>query len=494
MRVFSSLHPRVCFSPTVYCYFRSILFSPSALHQPTMSSSDGELPPLLPGGSPVRHRSRASKRSRDSDTSSDSAFFSSDDLAEASIDRYKSQSRNKQYTKRSWYEPENHSRSYTYQEMRARQPKDSGIYVNSDSNNSSTDDGFTLDGLRAPIPSRLAKRRMGAFIKPAIPTRNAAVDAVDDEIQKCLEENCEKLDLMGLPLSRLPADIFDSLRCLMKEPRFDPAAFTEEATQPLTPELQVFLAGTSLEAVPRSLIQLETLKVLSLRNNCLTEIPSAVGHLSGLVELNLAFNQLKWLPWGLLSLLQEGKLAKFHSRPNPLLRPLMPTDSALPYEAATTSHEGQAPRLRKSGCSTVSFFQQCGMLHPASLPAPSQSPTDKVAIALDPMARLRAQDNNRVPSLLELTMRQCSRFSNLAQIPDLIEAPDTVLHGLKQAEKCVYEGGAPCSVCGHEYIIARAEWIEFWQQQAAGIRDSQDAFLPFLRRTCSWGCAASAHM
>ena len=81
-----------------------------------MSSSDGELPPLLPGSSShARRFSRTSKRSRDSDNSSDSAFFSSDDLAEASVDRYKKGARQKQYSKRSWYEPEDRTRLHTYQ-------------------------------------------------------------------------------------------------------------------------------------------------------------------------------------------------------------------------------------------------------------------------------------------------------------------------------------------------------------------------------------------
>jgi len=45
-----------------------------------------------------------------------------------------------------------------------------------------------------------------------------------------------------------------------------------EDYQQLTPALRLYLSNNMLEEVPGEVYQLENLEVLSLRNNCLTEI------------------------------------------------------------------------------------------------------------------------------------------------------------------------------------------------------------------------------
>lgn len=41
-----------------------------------------------------------------------------------------------------------------------------------------------------------------------------------------------------------------------------------------------------------------------------------------------------------------------------------------------------------------------------------------------------------------------------------------------------------CHVCEKDYIVARAEWIEFWS--------TSFTFYPFKVKVCSWGCVPPA--
>lgn len=166
-----------------------------------MASSDNELPPLLPGGSsPIASSRSSSKRSRGTqsgENTSDSAFFSGDDdLADASVDKYTSPARKKQF-KRSWYETQQPSQEHTHRQMRqaTRRPKDSGVYMNSDSSNSSADDGFSVDSLEV-APTMAASKKMQAFLKPAPPPAGPSDhDIVKEAVDQCLDNNNETLDL-----------------------------------------------------------------------------------------------------------------------------------------------------------------------------------------------------------------------------------------------------------------------------------------------------------
>lgn len=103
--------------------------------------------------------------------------------------------------------------------------------------------------------------------------------------------------------------------------------------------------------------------------------------------------------------------------------------------------------------------------------------------------------STRVPSLFELSLRSAGRaVSHPELLRDLLplDTPPRVLRGLDETAKVHQNGCQKCSVCKREYILPRAEWIEYWHYVPDSlVISAEDAFLPFLRRACSLGCAAS---
>lgn len=99
-----------------------------------------------------------------------------------------------------------------------------------------------------------------------------------------------------------------------------------------------------------------------------------------------------------------------------------------------------------------------------------------------------ASTASKSPSLFELVLRCAQREYNLAGLP--IHIPAAVSTALNKAAKDVEVGNQRCTTCNREFIIPRAEWMEYWfsgpPTQAAL---TQDAILPFLRKACSWACA-----
>ena len=46
-----------------------------------------------------------------------------------------------------------------------------------------------------------------------------------------------------------------------------------------------------------------------------------------------------------------------------------------------------------------------------------------------------------------------------------------------------------CSVCTKQFLVPRAQWIEYHYLEASGVKCSPaDMFQPFMRRACSWVC------
>lgn len=162
-----------------------------------MDSNECELPPLLHSSSPKRRRHNNGRHSRcsDSGNSSDSPFFSSDDLVDASAEKYVSPASKKQY-RRAWYEPEEPSRVHSHQDMRnaTRRPKDSGIFMNSDDSSNSADDGFSVDALKINA-TKQASAKMTAFMTPPEAPKLTHDYVVQLAVTECLEEGKETLDL-----------------------------------------------------------------------------------------------------------------------------------------------------------------------------------------------------------------------------------------------------------------------------------------------------------
>ena len=178
-----------------------------------------------------------------------------------------------------------------------RTPKDSGIYMNSDSSNSSFEEGFELE--TATLKAKAAQtqsKKMQAFLQgnesshsvrsstsPARPfhalTKLRDDELVEDRLADAVDTGREEVDLSGFDLQDLPSECFAPLRNFIKQPMFQLKRFTEAACAPLTPSLRVFLANNQLSIVPPSLFSLEHLQVLSLRTNRITELPTSIRNL-----------------------------------------------------------------------------------------------------------------------------------------------------------------------------------------------------------------------
>jgi hypothetical protein len=174
-----------------------------------MFSSDDDLPGPAPRSStsPSPPPGLAAFRKRSygeaSAASSDGFFFSSDDLAEASIDNYTSLRRKKQY-RRSCWDADTPDGSVLKKEVlkkAAKRSKDSGVFMPS-SDSSGLEEGFAYHQLLKPAgsPEKRKETPKASNIFTPSPKRSAAPasssrDFVREVIEECLEDNNETVDM-----------------------------------------------------------------------------------------------------------------------------------------------------------------------------------------------------------------------------------------------------------------------------------------------------------
>ncbi|EKG14872.1 hypothetical protein MPH_07912 [Macrophomina phaseolina MS6] len=148
---------------------------------------------------------------------------------------------------------------------------------------------------------------------------------------------------------------------------------------------------------------------------------------------------------------------------------------------------------------SVARMEFDGRLQSGSPAQPSSTTYEQTSFPVPCVGHTPAADlpasSSRVPSLFELSLRSAAKaVANTDVLRDLlpIDTPAPVLAALDETSKAQQSGGQQCSVCKKEYILPRAEWIEYWHYVPDSlVCSADDAFLPFLRRACSLGCAAS---
>lgn len=296
----------------------------------------------------------------------------------------------------------------------------------------------------------------------------------------------------GGNLRRIPHGLLHPLQHLTKLPPIKEPPITEEAYSSLHPFLRLFLSRNSLSALSSELFELGTLKVLSLRNNKLTEIPPAVRRLTALQVVNVSVNRLQCLPWDLLWLTWNGDLQHMTVRPNPLME----------IDKAEIAHWHYHP----SDSPTDDPLQ----MHNYDGPAPDEA-WDPIHVATGPTRRFNMEGmplvdgqlssteiQSRSPSLREVALLAFTRAPFFDQIADSEEMefyPPLVTRLLRQARDVRNAGGRVCSVCGRAFVIARTEWVEWWdcsthENGLKGPRSPGEKLrpLPFRRLGCSWGC------
>jgi len=161
-----------------------------------MYSSDDELPqpPGSRSPSPPLPLNTAAFRKRSygeaSEASSDMPFFSSDDLADASIGNYTSPRHKKQY-RRTWWESESSSAATRKDGIRraAKRAKDSGVFMPS-SDSSGPEEGFGYNQLKPITPPK----RETSTISPKRVAQSGAPNFFRELVKECLDDNIETID------------------------------------------------------------------------------------------------------------------------------------------------------------------------------------------------------------------------------------------------------------------------------------------------------------
>jgi hypothetical protein len=150
----------------------------------------------------------------------------------------------------------------------------------------------------------------------------------------------------------------------------------------------------------------------------------------------------------------------------------------------------------------VSYYDQTGALLKGS-PIPPSSNDDDFAIITEtirgthgiPVSWFTPPNTRITNSLVTMSLHSALRCKDQDDltIPDLryhIGEPippvaDALLKQAELNERGGYGEFKKCHVCRKEYVIARAEWIEWWCAKPAVV-------LPFKVRVCSWGCVPDA--
>ena len=150
----------------------------------------------------------------------------------------------------------------------------------------------------------------------------------------------------------------------------------------------------------------------------------------------------------------------------------------------------------------VSYFDEAGALVKGS-PKPPTSNEDDFAVITEtmrgahgvPLTWFTPTDFKAVNSLATMALHAALRHKDQEDlsIADLRHhigepLPPVAEALLKQAE--INDGGGygefkQCHVCSKEYVIARAQWIEWWSPKYGVI-------LPFKVQVCSWACVPDA--
>ena len=173
-----------------------------------------------------------------------------------------------------------------------------------------------------------------------------------------------------------------------------------------------------------------------------------------------------------------GKLRVLSVRPNPFIR-MMPKPS-LPESLDTPT-----------GSTSIVYRNVDGSIARSSPPSPLSTTTFWPESPYRPPDGCMFNHPYRVSSLFELCLQAAYKSSNLDEAPLVLptDAPEAVKSAVQSTWRLKQQGGQQCTSCKSDFIVPRAEWIEWWLLPADRVRYNEAA-IPFLRRVCSWGCIA----
>ncbi|KAF2720241.1 hypothetical protein K431DRAFT_285912 [Polychaeton citri CBS 116435] len=476
-----------------------------------------ELPSSPPPLPTCRHPTSRKRQASDySSLSSDPVF--SEDASDADVSHYQGPRKRKRNIRGPWWSHDSAGlRHRVARKESKRRNIDSGVWMGSDSSDA---DAFGIASQASDLSDDSVKsslqgiRRLHVLSTPTSAELQHTMNPEDLALQSvidCLENGNETVDLSGIRLKQLPGNILRPLQQLVRQVHVDARnPPSEEEFAPLTPSIKLFLSGNNLRALPSDLFDLTNLSVLSLRNNELGELPPAIARLSRLKELNVAGNGLRWLPWQLLKLLScDGGHKQITIRPNPFLEYVDMEDSTSASDQVLRACDRQG--LEAQDDKEQRLLQACDVCHTRPIYITSSEVTyfnidGTIDRSLSPQINLSDEDrfspvpeeqrrhilqNSAAPSLFELALRSVQSTYDLSDLAGISnnDAPSVVLSGLYKASLGQEMGNQACSTCERNFIIARAEWMEYWHCGQPSRQFDQEAVLPLLRKTCSIACA-----
>jgi hypothetical protein len=326
--------------------------------------------------------------------------------------------------------------------------------------------------------------------------------------------------------------------------RLTPSLFNVQNLKTLT------LAWNEIEELPSQMGQLRRLRELNLSGNSMAWLPIEMldlfqgdhdGRLSILGDSGVPWLQPKSQPsqWSAEGRQFEKRLSELHRMPSDWDRFWTSTPGlALVYKAVAASPNRErlvwvmrqyefgrnerrgfvnddgslathsadkhlfAPRYLAR--TLVSYFDETGKLMEGSPPPISREDVDFTVVTDTdrgahgvPATWFTPPHTKKTRSLLTMSLHKALRYMNQEglTISDLRShigdpMPPAVDAILKQAEANDdggYGGLRRCHMCKEEYVVARAEWIEWWIPKLS-------IQLPFKVQVCSWGCVPDAVM
>ncbi|ETS84833.1 hypothetical protein PFICI_02858 [Pestalotiopsis fici W106-1] len=421
---------------------------------------------------------------------------------------------------------------------------DSGVWMGSDA---STDLELE-DSLPPPPASRLPQLDVNRGRQTMVISR--AEELAREKIFDAVENGTEDVDLTSMNLETLSNATIAPLSGLECIPTVAEGVPFEQKD----PSLKVYLSQNPLTKMPGALCNLQFLTYLTLRNTKVTEIPPAIGNLRNLQTLNISLNRLRYLPGELLDLLSYPSKLKslmihsnyfysFHgdkfttekeeSELENVEHIFSLDDRSMDDERSTmklwldrqdgfqdgreypelAKHRNWTWRARIVARTPVQFEDSRGFITSKyHLPdhqtkSGAKLETEDLAQTPEPPLVGASRKSSRVPSLLELALKACSRTTQLPHLPSYLpedapaHLPELLRRIAAQAEANANMGDLPCSKCKRRVIVPVAHWIEWWHlyklrfHTEAGmptsVFDSNDA-VPFMKRACSYTCLPEA--
>lgn len=394
--------------------------------------------------------------------SSDPALFSGDEAIPGAED-YSQKRKKKMYTGSWWNHRVKANKDDKKREFRRN--FDSGIFMGSEGSEPLSSDSIgSLEEELIQDQQIAASRReyvrfpsvfhskphLRTFGLPSLSTSSETAPehvVASQIIQKCLDEGSETVDLSALGLNSLPAEIV-TLTTLAKQTILGPGML--EHGENLEARLQLYIANNSLRRVPRQVLELSNLRLLSLRQNNIRHLPPGMRNLGNLETLNIAGNKITHMPFEVIELVRFHRLRSIASDPNPW---------------------AQRPHWRTVG-TPVRWVRPKAEMH---LNRWQPLPTSPRLAKTQPST----SSSSAVPSLMETALRSLSRLDTSEDLRPYMpaETPFTVLNALEAMHNVHLDGGHVCSRCGRTIVQSQVELLEWWDVRPAfpSQRDPNDS-------------------